>query len=185
MADKIVQRQRPLKSKRYNMAFTEDLWESLENLADSEPTDVAKIIDRACEKEANRLPMLGSIPCGPLAELQEEEIQGYINVGDTLKFQKGDFLVKAVGDSMIGDGIEHGDLVQIRPQPTCDNNQIAAVMVETPWGWGATLKRVLFEEGSTEVTLKAMNPKQKAQKVDVSKNELKVIGVYKGLIRQE
>lgn len=172
------------KQKRYGMNFRRELWANLEKLADSEPTDVAKIIDRACEKEVNRLPVLGNIPCGPLAEVQEEEIEGYANAGDLLKVREGDFFLRAFGDSMTGDGIETGDLVLIRPQPTCDNDEVAAVMVETPLGWQTTLKRVLFEDGSFVVTLKPMNPKHKPIKVDVSKEELKVIGIFKGLVRQ-
>jgi repressor LexA len=181
---KTPQRSREIKGKRYQMSFTPSLWESLENLADSEPTDVAKIIDRACEKEVSRLPVLGNIPCGPLAEVQEQEIQEYANVGDLLKIRKGDFLLRAYGDSMTGDGIENGDLVLIRPQESCDNGQIAAVMVETPFGWQSTLKHVMFGTNSKKITLKPMNPAHEPIVIDVSKEELKVLGVFKGLVRQ-
>lgn len=177
-------RSRPIKSKRYNMAFTTSLWNELESIAGQDITDISKVIDRACEKEVARLPVLGDIPCGELRDLPDESIEEYANVGDLLKTREGDFLLRALGDSMIGDGIESGDLLLIRPQSVCNNNEIAAVMVDTPFGWRSTLKRVLFGKDNKKITLKPMNPKVDPKIIDISKEELRVIGVFKGLVRQ-
>lgn len=175
---------RELKDKRKEVAFPETMLTALENIAIREDSDVNKIVRRACEHEVSRLPVLGDIPCGSPADVLDQWTEEYINVGDTLRTRVGDFLLRCYGDSMIGDGIEEGDLVQIRPQQTCDNNEIAAVMVNTPFGWQSTLKRVRFEVGSTVVKLQPMNPAHSAIEIDTKNEELRVCGVYKGLLRR-
>jgi SOS-response transcriptional repressor LexA len=175
---------RELKDRRKEVAFPDSLLTSLEQMAKMEATDVNKVVRRACEKEVNRLPVLGAIPCGSLADVFEEVFEEWVNVGDTLRVKQGDFLLRCFGDSMTGDHIEDGDLVQIRPQENCDNNEIAAVMVDTPFGWQATLKRVRYEVGSTVVTLQPMNAKHKPIRIDTTNEELRICGVFKGLVRR-
>jgi len=46
-------------------------------------------------------------------------------------------ILEAYGDSMINAGIDHGDLVLVRQQPTADYNQIVAALIDDE----ATLKR--------------------------------------------
>lgn len=94
-------------------------------------------------------PRLGTIACGtPI--LAEQNIEGYDQVPD---YVKCDFTLVCRGDSMIGARIHDGDVVCIRQQPTVENGQIAAVLVD---GDEATLKRFYFNDGV--VTLQAENP---------------------------
>jgi repressor LexA len=60
------------------------------------------------------LPVLGSIPAGPLAEALAQPAD-FIDAGSLLPHRSGDFLLRVRGDSMIGDGIHDGDLVLLRP----------------------------------------------------------------------
>ena len=67
----------------------------------------------------------------------EENIEEYVCLPESL-FGRGEFfLLRARGDSMIGAGIEDGDLVLIRQQNTAEYNQIVVALVDDE----ATLKR--------------------------------------------
>lgn len=82
-----------------------------------------------------KIPLLGEIACGePI--LAEENISDYIDVPGHIK---ADFSLTCKGDSMIDAGIKDGDIVYIRQQPTIENGQIAAVLIDNN---EATLKRV-------------------------------------------
>lgn len=94
-------------------------------------------------------PRLGAIACGdPI--LAEQNLEGYDQVPD---YVKCDFTLACRGDSMTGARIYDGDVVCIRQQPSVENGQIAAVLVD---GEEATLKRFYFSDGV--VTLQAENP---------------------------
>ena len=97
-----------------------------------------------------RIPLVGQIACGtPI--LAEQNIEEYI---DLPRHIHADYALTCRGDSMVGAGIQDGDVVYIREQPEVENGQIAAVMVD---GEEATLKRFYFD-GLT-VQLVAENPK--------------------------
>ncbi len=82
------------------------------------------------------VPLLGSVSCG-IPKFAEENIEEYVCLPESL-FGRGEFfLLRARGDSMIGAGIEDGDLVLIRQQSTADYNQIVVALVDDE----ATLKR--------------------------------------------
>jgi repressor LexA len=55
----------------------------------------------------------------------------------------GDFIVIAVGDSMIEAGINDGDRCVIRPQETVENGEIALIAIAD----GSTIKRFFKENG--------------------------------------
>ena len=98
--------------------------------------------------EMEKKPLLGTIACGePI--LAEENIEDYIPVP---KSNHCDFLLRCKGNSMIGARVHDGDLVCIRQQPTVENGEIAAVLIENE----ATLKR-FYRYGDT-VLLRAENP---------------------------
>jgi repressor LexA len=124
------------------------------------------------------LPVLGSIPAGPLSEFfdQCEEI---VADRELLPYQAGDFLLVVKGDSMTGDGILFGDKVLIRPGMQPRNGEIAAVQVGDDYQ--VTLKRVWFGPGRGKITLKASNPAYENQIIPAKR--LRVAGVYRGLVR--
>ena len=95
-------------------------------------------------------PLLGTISCGePI--LSEENFEGYYDVPEM--FSSCDFILKCEGDSMIGARIQDGDFVFIKQQPTVENGQIAAILVD---GSETLLKRVYISEQS--IVLQAENP---------------------------
>lgn len=94
-------------------------------------------------------PRLGVISCGePIDSL--ENFDGYDDVPDMFDC---DFTLVCEGDSMIGARIHDGDIVYIKQQPTIENGQIAAVLID---GLEKLLKRVYFTEDM--ITLQAENP---------------------------
>lgn len=109
--------------------------------------------DDATEKDNSgraKLPLLGKIAAGqPI--LASEECDYFSPIDDT----RADFCLRVRGDSMIGAGIKDGDIVFIRRQPSVDDGEIAAVLVEDE----ATLKRVYITDDA--VTLISENPKYK------------------------
>lgn len=97
----------------------------------------------------NRIPLVGTIACGtPI--LATENIDGEVTVPEDIN---ADFALRCKGDSMIDARIHNGDIVYIRQQPTVENGEIAAVLIDDE----ATLKRVYISENT--LTLVACNSK--------------------------
>ncbi len=97
----------------------------------------------------NRIPLVGTIACGtPI--LATENLDGEVTVPENIN---ADFALRCKGDSMIDARIHNGDIVYIRQQPTVENGEIAAVLIEEE----ATLKRVYISDNT--ITLVACNSK--------------------------
>jgi repressor LexA len=130
------------------------------------------------------IPVLGRIAAGPMI-VADSEISEWIDPGDALLTRKGDFFLPIAGDSMIGDGILHGDKALIRPNVIVDNGEIAAVAQVQEDSGGehlATLKHVYYTHGQKTVRLKASNPAYE-DLILPAKNIL-IGGAYRGLLRQ-
>lgn len=92
----------------------------------------------------DKIPLVGKIACGtPI--LAEQNIEEYI---DLPRHIQADFALGCQGDSMVGAGIQDGDMVYIKAQPEVENGQIAAVLVD---GSEATLKRFYFDGKSIQL----------------------------------
>lgn len=100
--------------------------------------------------ETKRIPLLGEIACGePIFAAEDRE--SYVLAGADIN---ADFCLKAHGDSMVGARILDGDIVFIREQPSVENGEIAAVIIDDE----ATLKRVYYHQGGDKLVLQAENP---------------------------
>lgn len=97
----------------------------------------------------SKRPRLGVISCGNPIDTPEN-FDGYDDVPDMFDC---DFTLMCEGDSMIGARICDGDIVYIKQQPTIENGQIAAVLID---GEEKLLKRVYITEDS--IILQAENP---------------------------
>lgn len=126
------------------------------------------------------LPLLGSIPAGPLREVLAEQGAALHRMDEVLPTQPGDFLLEVRGDSMIGDGILPGDWVLLRPDVALQSGEIAAVHVGDEYL--ATLKRVVLHQDRGTVTLRAANPN--FPDVEVMANQINIAGVFRGLVRR-
>lgn len=99
--------------------------------------------------QLRRFPMLGRIACGkPL--FADEDHESYVDASADIK---ADFCLTAQGDSMIGARIRDGDVVFIKSQPTVENGQIAAVIINEE----ATLKRWYYYPEKEKLVLSPEN----------------------------
>lgn len=105
--------------------------------------------------------VVGSVSCGPLT-FAEENIEEYIKLPTSLLGQGKFFILHASGQSMIGAGIEDGDLVVVRQQPTAEPGQIVVALVEDE----VTLKRFYPDPENGCVRLHPENKKLKDIIVD-------------------
>ncbi|MFM9414353.1 LexA family protein [Peptococcus simiae] len=122
-------------------------WQESDNIV-SEDIDLS-LYDNILPIKTKKIPLLGEIACG-VPIYADEDRECYVEVGTDIR---ADFALKAKGDSMIGAYIRDGDIVFIRKQPTVEEGEIAAVIIDDE----ATLKRVYFHKEIGAVELRADN----------------------------
>ncbi len=100
------------------------------------------------------VPVVGSIHCGEPG-MEEEYIEEYIRLPESV-FGRGDFyLLRAQGDSMEDAGISEGDMVLIKRQRTASEGDIIVALDENSEN---TLKQYLgFDSGSSRYILSYRN----------------------------
>lgn len=120
--------------------------------------------------KTKKFPLLGEIACGePIFATEDRE--SYIEAGVDIK---ADFCLKAKGDSMINARIMDGDIVFIRKQPTVNNGQIAAVIIEDE----ATLKKVYYYPEKAKLILQAENTNyEPLVYIGEELNQIRIIGL--------
>jgi repressor LexA len=129
------------------------------------------------EQSDTSIPLLGRIAAG-LPIWAEQNLEGHVPVPPAL-FGSGEiFALHVLGDSMIGAGINSGDIAVIKRMDQVENGEIAAVLVEQE----ATLKRVFFSP--TALILKSENSTFKDLTYDMNKGDsVRILGRYQGIIR--
>jgi repressor LexA len=119
------------------------------------------------------LPALGLVPAGQPV-LSEENSEGPVAVPERLA-EGAQFALRIEGDSMIEAGIEDGDYVIVRRQPTAENGEIVVARVERG---EVTCKR--FERHGQGVRLLPANVRYKP----ILPTELELIGVVKAVVKR-
>lgn len=121
-----------------------------------------------------QLPIVGYIAGGnPIETLAEVKV---LDLADLMVGPQR-FVLHVKGDSMNGDNICDGDYIICEKRSSVKDNEIAVVVVNES---EATLKRIQKNDDNT-VTLLSSNPD--VNPMIYSTNEIKVQGVYLGLIR--
>ncbi len=118
-------------------------------------------------------PVLGKIPAGK-PNLIEEEIEDTLWLDERLCRSREAYLLRMTGDSMIGAGVFHGDLVIVRVQRTAHPGDI--VVARTPDGEGTV--KTLRQKGQT-YCLAAENPRYA-----LIREPFDVVGKVMGVIRR-
>jgi len=121
------------------------------------------------------IPIVGAIAAGgPI--LAEENIDGYLTAVDEAVIAKGGsfFALRIKGESMIEAGILSGDYVIVRQQPTVENGEIAAALIDNE----ATVKR--FYKEDDHVRLQPAN----AQMKPILVQQVQILGKVVSVIRQ-
>lgn len=119
------------------------------------------------------LPILGRIAAGPPTEAVQS-IKGYIDIGKRFDSERY-FGLEVKGDSMIDAHIVDGDVAVIQRQETCEDGEIAAVVLTDDNE--ATLKRVFFKRGYVQLV-----PANRKLKPIRAKN-VAIMGVLVSLLR--
>ena len=132
-----------------------------------------------CKSGYFSAPVVGSIRCGN-PELEEEMVEEYVSLPESV-FGKGQFyLLRAKGDSMADAGIAEGDLIVIQLQQEASEGDIVVAL--DPDGQN-TLKRFGgFDEDSGCYLLEYMNEKRYPGKVERVKSFV-VQGVARHVIK--
>lgn len=90
-----------------------------------------------------RIPILGNIAAGPAIEAIET-FSGFITIPENeIRSPEKCYALKAVGDSMIDDGVFDGDIVVIRSQTTADDGKMVVAIIDDNQ---TTLKRIYHEK---------------------------------------
>lgn len=107
---------------------------------------------RKINTEVTHAPVLGTIVCG-IPTLAEENIEEYVTLPVSVVGPGKFFLLHAIGDSMIGAGINSGDLVIVRQQQKAEDGDIVVALLETE----TTLKRFFWDRENNEIILHPEN----------------------------
>jgi len=126
------------------------------------------------------LPIVGRVAAGsPI--LAEENRDGELAIDPAAFRPRADYLLRVVGDSMIGAGIHDGDLVAVRRTPDAANGAIAVVRVGGDAAGEVTVKR--FRRRGPRVSLQPENARLRSIEVDLRDEPIAIEGVVVGLVR--
>ena len=130
----------------------------------------------AIDSAVMELPVMGRIAAGtPIAAISE--VSHNISVPSSMLASSGrHYALEVKGDSMIEAGINSGDIVVIREQPSADNGDIVVALIEDE---EATLKR-LRRRGSA-IALEAANSNYETRVY--REDQVRIQGKLVGLIR--
>ncbi|PIQ82900.1 MAG: hypothetical protein COV76_01270 [Candidatus Omnitrophica bacterium CG11_big_fil_rev_8_21_14_0_20_64_10] len=124
------------------------------------------------------IPIVGQIAAGePI--LAEQHIEDHLAVDPRWVPGPGCFAVRVHGQSMIKAGIEEGDFVMVRPQPTCHNGEIVAVLIEGE----ATVKKFFLEKGG-RIRLQPENDAMEPIFIHPKDQSVRILGKVVGLFRK-
>jgi len=121
------------------------------------------------------LPILGRVAAGKPIEAFESH--GTIGVPSALMKHGEHFVLEVMGNSMIEDGILHGDFVVVRKQKTANQGQLVVALVDD----SATVKR--FHPKKNHIELHPANPEYKPIIVSPEQS-FHIEGIVSGVIRK-
>lgn len=158
-------------SKSTAQAYLTDLKES-GAITQSEHGYESKLL--AEQRCTHYIPILGAVPCGPLTEV-EESIEGYLRLSESFVGKGSFYLLRASGNSMIGAGINDGDLVLIRIQNNANVGEIVVALVNNE----VTLKRLAYNAENASYYLHPENKRMK----DIYPENIEVQGIAVKVIK--
>lgn len=120
------------------------------------------------------IPVYGEIPCGEPNTLNGQ-IKGHIEIPNKMLGMGDYFVLQAKGSSMIGAGIEDGDLVIVKKQDYADESQIVVAFVDGE----TTLKRFYKNEKHQLIELRPENNEYKTIYAD----DCQILGVAVKIIK--
>ena len=130
------------------------------------------------ENRAIEVPIVGEISAGrPI--LAQKNIEGNILVDKSIVTNSdGIFALRVKGDSMINAGILNGDYVIASQQQDAEQGDIVVALIDDE----ATVKR--FYKEKNRIRLQPENDTMEAIIIKPNKNNVRIIGKIKGVIRK-
>jgi repressor LexA len=123
------------------------------------------------------VPIIGRVRAGePILAL--ENIEGYINLDQSLVSSRDVFLLRVQGDSMIDAHIQDGDFALVKPQPNAENGEIIVALIEDE----ATIKRVFMKRDF--IRLEPANPNMEPIIVKKGEKQVTIVGKVVGIFRK-
>jgi repressor LexA len=123
------------------------------------------------------LPIVGRVRAGePILAI--ENIEGYINLDQSLISSDDVFLLRVQGDSMIDAHIQDGDFALIKPQPNAENGEIVVALVDDE----ATIKRIFKKRDL--IRLEPANPHMEPIVVRKGERRVTIVGKVVGIFRK-
>ena len=135
---------------------------------------VTPFIRASKSDETRPIGIIGSIACGIPTDA-ESRLEGYMNLPTSLVGYDEMYILYASGNSMIGAGINGGDMVLVRRQETAKDGDIIVAYVE---GEGNTLKRLRYD--GQQILLHPENQ----DLADIPVDDVKVQGVAVMVIKK-
>ena len=125
---------------------------------------VIKDLDSENSTRTILIPLVGTVTCG-IPILSEQNIEALIPVSrDFIRSGSKYFLLKAKGDSMDQVGINDGDMILVRQQPTADNGENVVALIDDE----ATVKE--FHRNGNTISLLPRSNNAKHQQIIVTSN---------------
>ncbi len=119
------------------------------------------------------VPLLGTVRAGqPIFAV--ENLDGYIPLSEDFGMDNSNFALRVEGDSMINAGIHKNDIIIVNQQDSAENGEIVVALIDD----SATVKRLFFKENKV-----ILHPENDTMS-DMIFDDVKIIGVVKGLIRK-
>lgn len=123
------------------------------------------------------IPLVGRVAAGaPI--LTEGHIEAHYALDAALFRPRPDFLLRVEGRSMIGAGIEHGDLIAVHRTPVADPGRIVVARLEGE----ITVKRLARDDAGWQ--LLSANPEFAPIRVGPQHADFAIEGLYVGAIKR-
>jgi repressor LexA len=137
----------------------------------------SSVLSKRAREDRFELPLVGRVAAGsPL--MSEGNIEARYTLDPALFRPRPDFLLRVEGHSMVGVGIEHGDLIAVHRTPVADPGRIVVARLDGE----ITVKR-LQRDGDGWQLLSA-NPAFAPIRIDPHGTDFAIEGLYVGAIKR-
>jgi repressor LexA len=134
-----------------------------------------QILDSTSPPDSHSLPLFGYVAAGqPIEAIANSD---EISIPEMFHTPGDNYVLRVVGDSMIDQQIQDGDLVVVERRESAQNGETVVALVD---GEHATLKRY-YREGR-RIRLQPANPEM--EPIIVGEDQVRVQGVVVGLMRK-
>jgi repressor LexA len=136
------------------------------------------LVDLETHPDGEAIPLLGSVPAGS-PDFAEEFVEEMILLDKKIAGGEGTFAVRVKGDSMVGAGINDGDMAIVKRNPSPRSGEIVVALIEDE----VTLKRFVRRGG--RVILQPENPDYSEIYLEsLQGGSVTILGTVKAIVRK-